>query len=67
MYFDAMDQIIGHKPTTMPGSVVDSLALTQSTSESSEVQDEVGETLFGDVDPDETTASVDESSAIVSP
>ena len=58
---------MGRKPTTMPESVVDSLALTQSTSESSEVQDEVGETLFGDVDPDETTASVDESSAIVSP
>ena len=25
---DAMDQIMGHKPTTMPGSVVESLALS---------------------------------------
>ena len=61
---------MGRKPTTMPESVVDSLALTQSTSESSEVQDEVdevGEMLFGDVDPDETTAGVDESGATVSP
>jgi len=35
--------IMGHKPITVPESVVDSLAFTQSTSESSEVQDEVDE------------------------
>ena len=49
-----MDQIMGHKPPTMPESVVGSLALIQSTSESSEVQDEIneiGKTLFGDLDP----------------
>ena len=46
-----MDRILGHKPSTIPESVVDSLAFTHSketTSESSEVQEvnEVDETLF---------------------
>ena len=50
-YYEAMDRILGHKPSTIPESVVDSLAFTHSketTSESSEVQEvnEVDETLF---------------------
>ena len=59
-YYEAMDKILGHKPSTIPESVVDSLALTHSketTSESSEVQkvNEVDETLFcEDSNPDET-------------
>ena len=71
-YFDAMDQILGHKPTTVPEMVIDSLALAQSTSaesrgESSETLeelDEVDETLFGrDLDLDETIANADETIA----
>ena len=58
-YYDVMDQILGHKPSTVPESVVDSLALTQSrenTSESPEAQ-EVDKTLFGeDGNTDETVA-----------
>ena len=62
-YYEAMDKILGHKPSTVPESVVDSLALTHSketTSESSEVQEvnevnKVDETLFcEDSNPDET-------------
>ena len=50
-YYEAMDRILGHKPSTIPESVVDSLAFTHSKetiSESSEVQEvnEVDETLF---------------------
>ena len=52
--FDIMKRILGHKPTTVQKSVVDSLALTQNegiTSESLEVSEvnEVDETLFGEV------------------
>ena len=59
-YYDAMNKMLGHKPSTVPESVVDSLALTHSkktTCESSEVQEvnEVNETLFcEDSNPDET-------------
>ena len=71
VYFDAMDQILGHKPTTVPEMVIDSLALAQTTSwesrgESSETLeelDEVDETLFGDLDLDETIANGDETIA----
>ena len=62
-YFCIMDQILGHKPSTVPESVVDSLALTQSkdnTSENPEVPEdvnEVDETVFADdSNLDETVA-----------
>lgn len=58
-----MDQILGHKPSTVPESVVDSLTLTQSednTSENPEVPEdvnEVDETVFADdSNLDETVA-----------
>ena len=54
-----MDQIVGHKPSTIPESAVDSLALTQSrenTSKSPEAP-EADKTLFGeDSNADETVA-----------
>ena len=60
--YDVMDQILFHKPSTVPESTVDtgcSLALTQSrenTSESPEAP-EVDKTLFGeDSNADETVA-----------
>ena len=48
-----MDQILGHKPSTVPESVANSLALTQSrenTNENPEEPevDEADETLFGE-------------------
>ena len=55
-----MNKILGHKPSTVPENVVDSLALIHSketTSESSEVQEvnKVDEILFcEDTNPDET-------------
>lgn len=62
-YFDIMDWILGHKPTTVPECVVDSLALMQNegnTRESPEVPEEVNEvdeTLFGEENNgDETVA-----------
>ena len=62
-YFRVMDHILGHKPSTVPESVVDSLALTQSednTSENPEVREdvnEVDETVFADdSNLDETVA-----------
>ena len=58
-YYDVMDQILGHKPSTVPESVVDSLALTQSRETISESPEtpEVDETLFGeDSNADETVA-----------
>ena len=54
-YFDAMDRILGHRPSTVPESVVDSLALTQSeenisgSPELPEDIDEVDETVLADV------------------
>ena len=35
-YYDVMDQILGHKPSSVPESVVDSLAFTQSRENTSE-------------------------------
>ena len=54
-YFDPMDRILGHKPTTVPEVVVDSLVLHSQSQENGnqrlEVREdvnEVDETLFGD-------------------
>jgi len=70
-YFDTMDQILGHKPTTVPKHVIDSLALTRSeenTSESPEIPDsmnEVDETVFGeDSIVDDTVAPVSTGSSV---
>ena len=45
-----MDRILGHKPTTIPKSIVDSLAQSQGNNDlSPEMREvsEVNETLFG--------------------
>ena len=46
-----MDRILGHKPTTVPKNIVDSLAQSQRNNDSSpEMREvsEVDETLFGE-------------------
>ena len=72
-YYDAMDKILGHKPSTVPESVVDSLALTcskENTSQSSKVPEvnEVDKTLFVEdnnaddtVTPESTNKSPDDT------
>jgi len=48
--FDTMDEVMIHKPSTVPESVVDSLAFTQPKENfigTSEQLDEVDETFFG--------------------
>ena len=64
-YFELMDRILGHKPTTMPESVIDSLAQSQDNNDSTpgmrEVN-EVDETLFGEnSDTGEITSTTDNS------
>ena len=51
-YFELMDRILGHKPTTVPESIVDSLDQSQDSNDSSsEIREvnEVDETLFGEI------------------
>ena len=50
-YLELMDRILGHKPTTIPKSIVDSLAQSQGNNDSSPEMREVSkvdETLFGE-------------------
>ena len=64
-YFELMDRILGHKPTTVPESVIDSLAQSQDNNDSSpdirEVN-EVDETLFGETSDTGTTTSTNDTS-----
>ena len=56
-YYDVLDQILGNKPGTVPQSVVNDLALTQSKENTSENPEtpEMDESLFGeDSNADET-------------
>ena len=57
-YFDQMDRILGHRPTTIPETVVDTLGQRQENNdESSDAREdisEVDETLFGDVSASDT-------------
>ena len=51
LYFELMDRILGHKPTTALKSIVDSLALSQGNNDSSPEMREVSkvdENLFGE-------------------
>ena len=70
--FDPIDRILGHKPTTVPEAVVDSLALhSQSQKDGDqrvEVREDVNkvdETLFGDTSDSATmTSTSTDTSAI---
>jgi len=70
-----MDQILGHKPTTLPECVIDSLALTQSEENMSESPEQdpeipdsangVDETVFGEDNiADDTVAPVSTDSSV---
>ena len=64
-YFELMDRILGHKPTTVPESIVDSLAQSQDNNDSSpEISEvnEVDETLFGENSDTGTTTSTNDTS-----
>lgn len=66
-YFELMDRILGHKPTTVPESIVDSLAQSQDSNDSSsEIREvnEVDETLFGENSDTGTTTSTNDTSTI---
>ena len=62
-----MDRILGHKPTTVPESVIDNLAQSQDNNDSSpdirEVN-EVDETLFGETSDTSTTTSTNDTSTL---
>ena len=60
-----MDRILGHKPTTVPESIVDSLAQSQDNNDSSpEISEvnEMDETLFGENSDTGTTTSTNDTS-----
>ena len=60
-YFELMDRILGDKSTTVPESIVDSLAQSQGNNDSSpEMREvsEVEETLFGENSDTGTTISL---------
>ena len=66
-YFELMDRILGHKPTTVPESIVDSLAQSQDSNDSSSAireVNEVDETLFGENSDTGTITSTNDTSTI---
>ena len=60
-YFEPMDKILGHKPTTVPEAVVDSLATQNQSVENDEEREEVTKVdetiLFGDTSDSGTVES----------
>ena len=61
-YFELMDRILGHKPTTVPESVVDGLAQSQGNNDLSLEENKVYETLFGESSDTSTTVTINNSS-----
>ena len=64
-----MDRILGHKPTTVPESIVDSLAQIQGNNDSSPeitAVNEVDKTLFGDISTSASTSSTSTSTEVSS-
>ena len=60
-YFELMDRILGHKPTTVPESIIDSLAQSQGNNDSRTEMREVSKvdkTLFGENSDTGTTISL---------